>query len=79
MPPTPWPVLVAEMLNVELSYVIILGIIIGIPAMILAGPVFGRFAGNKFNCPVPSSYLENEKEGQEKSDGKTPDFEKYSN
>ena len=74
VPPTPGPVLVAEMLNVELSYVIILGIIIGIPAMILAGPVFGKFAGNKFNCPVPSSYLENEKEGQEKSDGKTPNF-----
>ncbi len=74
VPPTPGPVLVAEMLNVELSYVIMLGIIIGIPAMILAGPVFGRFAGSKFNCPVPSSYLENEKEGQEKNNGKTPDF-----
>ena len=74
VPPTPGPVLVAEMLNVELSYVIMLGIIIGIPAMILAGPVFGRFAGSKFNCPVPSSYLENEKEGQEKNKGRTPDF-----
>ena len=62
------------MLNVELSYVIMLGIIIGIPAMILAGPVFGRFAGSKFNCPVPSSYLENEKEGQEKNKGRTPNF-----
>ena len=74
VPPTPGPVLVAEMLNVELSYVIMLGIIIGIPAMILAGPVFGRFAGSRFNCPVPSSYLENEKEGQEKNKGRTPDF-----
>ena len=63
VPPTPGPVLVAEMLNVELSYVIMLGIIIGIPAMILAGPVFGRFAGSRFNCPVPSSYLENEEGG----------------
>ena len=74
VPPTPGPVLVAEMLNVELSYVIMLGIIIGIPAMILAGPVFGRFAGSRFNCPVPSSYLENEKEGQEKNKGRTPNF-----
>ena len=74
VPPTPGPVLVAEMLNVELSYVIMLGIIIGIPAMILAGPVFGRLAGSKFNCPVPSSYLENEKEGQEKNKGRTPNF-----
>ncbi len=74
VPPTPGPVLVAEMLNVELSYVIMLGIIIGIPAMILAGPVFGRFAGSRFNCPIPSSYLENEKEGQEKNKGRTPNF-----
>ena len=74
VPPTPGPVLVAEMLNVELSYVIMLGIIIGIPAMILAGPVFGKFAGSRFNCPVPSSYLENEKEGQEKNKGRTPNF-----
>ena len=72
VPPTPG--LVAEMLNVELSYVIMLGIIIGIPAMILAGPVFGKFAGSRFNCPVPSSYLENEKEGQEKNKGRTPNF-----
>lgn len=74
VPPTPGPVLVAEMLNVELSYVIILGIIVGVPAMIIAGPVFGKIAGNKFNCPVPSSYLENEKEAQEKSTGKKPKF-----
>lgn len=74
VPPTPGPVLVAEMLNVELSYVIILGIIIGIPAMILAGPVFGRYAGKKFNCSVPSSYLENEKEAQQKNNGRRPNF-----
>ena len=74
VPPTPGPVLVAEMLNVELSYVIMLGIIIGIPAMILAGPVFGKFAGNKFHCEVPTSYLENEKEAHEKENGKRPNF-----
>lgn len=76
VPPTPGPVLVAEMLNVELSYVIILGIIVGIPAMIIAGPIFGKFAGKKFDCPVPSSYLENEREAQEKKreDVKPPSF-----
>lgn len=66
VPPTPGPVLVAEMLNVELSYVIMLGIIVGIPAMIIAGPVFGKIAGKKFDCPVPSSFLENERQAQEK-------------
>lgn len=55
VPPTPGPVLVAEMLGVELSYVIILGIVIGIPAMILAGPVFAGFIGKKSiaRCPLP--------------------------
>lgn len=38
------------------------------------GPVFGKFAGKKFFCEVPSSYLENEKESQEKSKGKKPNF-----
>lgn len=51
-----------------------IGIIIGIPAMILAGPVFGKFAGNKFHCEVPTSYLENEKEAHEKENGKRPNF-----
>ena len=74
VPPTPGPVLVAEMLGVELSYVIILGIVIGIPAMILAGPVFAGFIGKKIHCPVPSSYLENEKEAEQKNTGKNPNF-----
>lgn len=57
VPLTPGPVLVAEMLNVELSYVIILGIIIGIPAMILAGPVFGKFAGNNIPFMKPAQLV----------------------
>ena len=60
--------------GVELSYVIILGIVIGIPAMILAGPVFAGFIGKKIHCTVPSSYLENEKEAEQKNTGKKPNF-----
>ncbi|MDO4285638.1 MAG: gluconate:H+ symporter [Eubacteriales bacterium] len=76
IPPTPGPVLVAEMLQVELSYVIMMGLVIGVPAMIIAGPVFGRIAGRKFDCPVPSSYLENEKSAAERTteSGKRPNF-----
>ncbi|MBM6874847.1 GntP family permease [Fusobacterium mortiferum] len=76
VPPTPGPVLVAEMLGVELSYVIILGIVVGVPAMIIAGPIFGRIAGNKFICPVPHSFLENEKKMEEKKieNRKLPSF-----
>ena len=56
VPPTPGPVLVAEMLNVELSYVIILGIIIGIPAT-SGRPVFGKFAGNNIPFMKPAQLV----------------------
>jgi len=39
IPPTPGPVLVATMLNVDLGWVIMVGIFCGIFAMIVAGPV----------------------------------------
>jgi len=53
IPPTPGPVLVATMLNVELGWVIVVGIFCGIFAMIVAGPVWGAICGKKYNVPVP--------------------------
>lgn len=41
IPPTPGPVLVATMLNVDLGWVILVGIACGTVAMIIAGPVWG--------------------------------------
>ncbi len=55
IPPTPGPILVASLLGVDLSYVIIVGILCGIVAMILAGPVFGSYIGGKINVPIPSN------------------------
>ena len=53
IPPTPGPVLVATMLNVELGWVILVGIFCGIFSMIIAGPVWGSICGNKYMVPVP--------------------------
>lgn len=53
IPPTPGPVLVATMLNVELGWVILVGVFCGIFAMIVAGPLWGSFCGKKYNVPVP--------------------------
>lgn len=53
IPPTPGPVLVATMLNVDLGWVIMVGIFCGIFAMIAAGPVWGSICGKKFYVPVP--------------------------
>lgn len=53
IPPTPGPILVANMLNVDLGWVILVGILCGIFSMIVAGPVWGTFCGNKYMIPVP--------------------------
>lgn len=53
IPPTPGPVLVATMLNVDLGWVIMVGIFCGIFAMIVAGPVWGAICEKKFYVPVP--------------------------
>lgn len=53
IPPTPGPILVANMLGVDLGYVMIVGILCGICAMIVAGPIWGSICGNKYNIAVP--------------------------
>lgn len=72
IPPTPGPVLVAGMLNVELGYVIGVGAVVGTVAMIVAGPLFGKYIGNKIHVPVPKAFLE---QGSEiKKNEKLPSF-----
>ena len=60
IPPTPGPVLVATMLNVELGCVILVGVCCGFFAMIVAGPVWGAICGKKFYVPVPEQIANQE-------------------
>ena len=53
IPPTPGPVLVASMLGVDLGWVIGVGLVCGIVAMIVAGPLWGAYCGKKYDVPVP--------------------------
>ena len=53
IPPTPGPVLVATMLGVDLGWVIVVGLVCGLFAMIVAGPMWGAYCGKKFFIPVP--------------------------
>ncbi|ALS77310.1 GntP family permease [Planococcus kocurii] len=65
IPPTPGPIAVAELVGAELGWVILFGVLAGIPAMILAGPVFGRFIGKKIHVLIPD-YMELEKKEYDK-------------
>lgn len=61
IPPTPGPIAVADILGADLGWVILLGFIVGIPTAIVAGPVFGKYIGNKIHIAIPDYVgMENE-------------------
>jgi len=44
IPPTPGPIAVAELLNADLAWVIMIGAIAGVPAVLIAGPLYTPIA-----------------------------------
>lgn len=55
VPPTPGPIIVAENLGVDLGWVILFGAIVGLPAAILAGPIWAKFIVPRMNLAIPES------------------------
>ena len=62
VPPTPGPMAVATILGVDLGWVVLFGLIIGIPTAILAGPVWGSFIAKKIDLPAPEQFITNDLE-----------------
>ncbi|MCY1721766.1 gluconate:H+ symporter [Prolixibacteraceae bacterium Z1-6] len=56
IPPTPGPVAVANIINVQLGWVILLGIILGFPTAIIAGPVWGKYISKKIYIVPPLEF-----------------------
>ncbi len=73
VPPTPGSVAVAEILEVELGWVILFGLLVAVPSAIIAGPLFGHYISKKIYIQAPSEPLEIETE-PEKSSNKQPSF-----
>ena len=59
IPPTPGPVAVANMINVDLGWVMVMGFLGGLPAAILGGLFYGKFISKKIFITAPS-YAESE-------------------
>ncbi|MBA3701047.1 MAG: gluconate transporter [Planctomycetes bacterium] len=69
IPPTPGPMTAAVMLQADLGWVILFGVIAGIPAAIIAGPLFGRYIADKVTCNIVFPV-----EGTEADDKDLPGF-----
>lgn len=57
IPPTPGPVAVADIINVQLGWVILLGIILGFPTAVIAGPFWGKYISGKIHLQPPAEFL----------------------
>lgn len=53
IPPTPGPIAVAGLLGADLGWVMLLGLVIGLPAAVVAGPLYARFVATRVAAPVP--------------------------
>ena len=62
IPPTPGPIAVADILGADLGWVILLGILVGIPAAIIAGPLFGKYISKKIHVGIPDFFEKEESE-----------------
>ncbi|MBT6766620.1 MAG: gluconate transporter, partial [Prolixibacteraceae bacterium] len=56
IPPTPGPVAVADIINVQLGWVILLGVILGFPTAIIAGPIWGNYISKKIYIEPPAEF-----------------------
>lgn len=57
IPPTPGPVAVAVLIGADLGWVILFGLIAGIPAVIAGGIYYGRYIGDKMYVAVPEHMI----------------------
>lgn len=72
IPPTPGPVAVSEITGANLGWVILLGLLLGLPTSVIAGPLFGRFISARIKIDPPSA-VEDDRD-REASSGRLPSF-----
>ena len=65
IPPTPGPVAVADIIDAQLGWVILLGFLLGIPTAIIAGPLFGKYISKKINLSPPQVVDEQQQEANQ--------------
>ena len=56
IPPTPGPVAVADIINAQLGWVILFGVILGFPTAVIAGPLWGKYISKKIYLEPPFDF-----------------------
>jgi Gnt-I system low-affinity gluconate transporter len=53
IPPTPGPIAVAGLIGADLGWVVLLGALVGLPAAVIAGPLYARVIARRVAATVP--------------------------
>jgi GntP family gluconate:H+ symporter len=71
VPPHPGPLAAIGMLGADLGLTLALGVLVAVPAVIVAGPLFARFAERWVQVPVPALFAPQEAAAKRPSFGAT--------
>ena len=63
VPPHPGPLVAVTTLGANLGLTLAIGVLIAIPTVIIAGPIFSKFASKWVSVPVPQLFLTTEEQG----------------
>ena len=74
VPPHPGPLVAISALGANLGLTLALGVLVAIPTVIIAGPVFSKFAARWAPVPVPDLFVTAEDEGVDVSTKARPTF-----
>ncbi|MFF5261844.1 GntP family permease [Actinomadura viridis] len=65
LPPHPGPVAAAGLLGVSLGWIIVMGLVCGLPAFLVAGVAWGSWIGKRVQIAVPDDYVVAERAREE--------------
>ena len=74
VPPHPGPLAAIDLVGADLGRTLLFGIIIAIPAVIIAGPLFSKLAARWVRVPVPELYVTAEDRGEDVEAKPRPSF-----
>jgi gluconate:H+ symporter, GntP family len=69
LPPHPGPVAAAGLLGVSLGWIILMGLICGIPAWLVGGVWWGAYIGKRIHVDVPEEFVTEPPGGSDPADG----------
>ncbi len=74
VPPHPGPLVAISTLNANLGLTLAFGVIVAIPTVIIAGPLFSGLAAKWAPVPVPNLFVTREDQGEDPESGPRPSF-----